>query len=370
MAAAAPDTTAVVPVIPTALTLWGAPRPPAPANPFVYDADRDRREFCRALLNTKEAKEVEEEVKKSGFMTIEQVRNIVKNNTIKETMEARGEMYAIDPEILILIDSRTNYTVFIAGDNVYTREQLYAHLPFHDLQATPESVFVQQEIGVFPARKYAMAADEFEYVARDVGDETVEFVMIEDMVGQVARDNYKAKRAPVKIVKTKIFLGREKWDDFCLVHRVAKGMVNITGQNPRSSAFMGLLQGPPARPLLMDEATLAEQQRRMEEALTRREEEAKLREEAAKKREEETRKVEMKIQADMSRIEDMLRAMQKVDLQRARATRAHKPSAARPESAAAVAPELPDAKRMPTAPESGDFRAVAAVDQDADSVPF
>lgn len=305
-----PATTAVaVRAVNTQLTLWGAPRPPAPADPFIYDPETDKKEYCRSLLSANDAKAVDEELKKGGFMTIAQVREIVKTNTIKESMDARGETYAIDPEIMIVIDSRVNYKVFITGDNVYTREELYSHMPFFDLQTDPEDVFVQQEIGVFPARKYAMESDEFEYVARDVGDETVEFVMIEDMVGKVARKDYKPKRAPAKIVKTKIYLGKEKWDDFCLVHRFAKGVFNVTGG--KGIPMFAALQPAAPRPLLMDEATIMAQQQRMEEAMKRREEEVRRREEEAQRREEETRKIEAKIQADVQRIEAMFGAMKK-----------------------------------------------------------
>ena len=318
----------------SSVTIWGTARPPAPADSFVYDAVAERAGYCRSLLSAADLHSIEEEIKKSGFMTIVQVREIIKNNTVKESMDARGETYAIDPEFMMVIDTRTNYKVFIAGDNVYTREELYEHLPFHDLGTDPESVFVQQEIGVFPARKYALDSDEFEYVARDVGDETVEFVMIEDMVGQAARKNYKSNRAPVKIVKTKIYLGKEKWDDFCLVHRVAKGIVNVTGGTTRSPFLAAMLQGPQARPMLMDEATILDQHRRMEEGIKRREEEAARREEEAKRREEANRKMELKLQADLARIETLMHAMK--DIHSARATRAHKPAA--PSSAADAAP--------------------------------
>lgn len=313
----------------TQLSLWGTPRPPPPQDPFVYDAEVERREYCRALLPAAEITSIEEEIKKNGFKTIEWVRETIRDNTVKESMDARGETYAIDPEIMMVIDARTNYKVFIVGDNVYTREELYAHLPFHDLKAEPENVFVQQEIGVFPARKYAMDDDEFEYVARDLGDDTIGFVMIEDMVGSVTRKNYKAKRAPVKIVKTKVFLGKEKWEDFCMIHRFAKGVVNISGGKP--SPFLAAMIGAAAsqaRPMLMDEAAMKEQQRRTEENMKRREEEARIREEAAKRREEETRRVEQKIQNDVKRIEAMLATMKKVNSESARATRPYKPAAA------------------------------------------
>lgn len=343
---AAPNaqSTAVIAASSDQLTLWGTARPPPPLDPFVYDAEVEKREFCRSLLPAAELSLIDEEIKKSGFMTIDQVRELIKSNSVKENMDARGETYAIDPEIMILVDARTNYKVFIAGDNVYTREELYTHFPFHDLKSEPEDVFVQQEIGVFPARKYAMDADEFEYVARDFGDETIEFVMIEDMVGRAARKNYQPKRAPAKIVKTKIFLGKDKWEDFRLIHRFAKGVFNISG-GKRTSPLFAMLAAPQQRPMLMDEATMLAQQKKMEEQMKRREEEAKIREEAARRREEEVRRVEQRIQADMKRIEKMLAEVGTVNSERSRATRPHKPAAA--EEVVSVAPSVLSAAPRP-----------------------
>jgi hypothetical protein len=322
------QSTAVATISGDHLTLWGTARPPPPLDPFVYNAEAERREFCRSLIPDVELTAIDEEIKRSGFMPIDQVRELIRVNMSKENMDTRGETYALDAETMIVIDARTNYKIFIAGDNVYTREELYTHFPFHDLKSDPENVFVQQEIGVFPPRKHAMNADDFEYVARDLGDETIEFVMIEDMVGRAARKNYQAKRAPAKVVKTKIFLGKDKWDDFQMIHRLAKGVVNISGGKQMSPLFAML--AAPQRPMLMDEATMIAQQKRMEEQVRQREEEARIREEAAKLREEENRRVEQRIQADLKRIEKMLSEVGRANVGRTGATRPHKPAAATP----------------------------------------
>ena len=186
------------------LSLWGAPLEAPPPCAFVYDAEVEGREYCRALLPAAEVAAIDAEVKKSGFMTMAQVRDIVRSQTVKETIDARGETLAIDADIMMVIDTRINHPIFVVGDNVYTRDELYAHFPFAELKAEPETVFVQQEIGVFPARKYALDADEFEYLARDAGDETVEFVMLEDLVGRACDRGadgrgakFRAERAPV-----------------------------------------------------------------------------------------------------------------------------------------------------------------------------
>ena len=108
--------TAVVAASSEQLTLWGAVRPPPPLDPFVYDAGAEKREYCRSLLPAAELSLIEEEIKRSGFMTIEQIRELVASNSVKENMDARGETYAIDPELMILIDARVNFPIFINSE--------------------------------------------------------------------------------------------------------------------------------------------------------------------------------------------------------------------------------------------------------------
>lgn len=189
----------------------------------MYDPAAEEKEYCRALMSPDDLERLKEEIARLGFLTIEMVRELISQNTVKESQEARGETYAIDPEMMMQIDTRTNFRIFIAGDNVYSREELLAHFPFREMCTSPEDVFVQQEIGVFPPRKWAMDDKSgeglgYEFVARDVGDPE-EFVMIEDLVGRAARKNYTARRAPVRVVKTKVYLGKERWEEFSLMKR-------------------------------------------------------------------------------------------------------------------------------------------------------
>lgn len=194
----------------------------------AYDPALEERDYSRSLMSPHDLALLKADIEGNGFMTIEGVRELIAANSAKETQEARGEIYAVDPELLMMVDTRTDFRVFIAGDNVYTREELFEHYPFEAFRTTPEDVFVQQEIGVFPPKLYAdpvAAATEgeaaYEYVARDLGDEE-EFIMIEDLVGRAARKNYKMRRAPVRVAKTKVFLAKEKWDDFVAMGRFAK----------------------------------------------------------------------------------------------------------------------------------------------------
>ena len=193
-------------------------RPPPPPDPDAYDREAENRGYARSLLGESDRGRLDDDINRNGYLTVEQVRALLRENTAPGAAEHAGP----DPELIMLVDTRTDYKVFIAGDNVYTRAELYDNYPFHEFNVQPEAVFAQQEIGVFPARKYALT-DELEYVARDVGDETVDFMMLEDLVGQAAREGYTAKRPPLRVARTKVYLGKDHWQDFLLMARLARG---------------------------------------------------------------------------------------------------------------------------------------------------
>jgi hypothetical protein len=254
----------------------------------AYDPAAEEKEYSRALMAPADLARLKADIEEYGFMSIEQVRELVRQNTVKETQEARGETYAIDPEMMMQVDTRTNFRIFITGDNVYTREELFDHFPFEAFRTQPENVFVQQEVGVFPPKKWAdpdkaRGEDAYEYVARDLGDDE-EFIMIEDLVGRAARKNYKMKRAPVRIVKTKVFLGKDKWEDFKTMKRFVKSFktfvtpLMLEGGDSSARALTYLFGGQPARrggPLaIQDEAGLAAAQQRRERAAQAREQAA------------------------------------------------------------------------------------------------
>ena len=308
---------------PLGLGIAPGERPPAPPDPDAYDRARENAEYARSLLDEEELRELDEELAKEGFMPIEKVRDLVLGNTAKGSVEAGG----LDPEIMALVDARIDYKIFIAGDNLYTREELYDHYPFHEFSVQPEAVFARQEIGIFPPRKHALK-EEFEYIARDDGDESVDFVMLEDLVGQAARRNYRLKRAPLRVVKTKIYVGKERWEDFALLQRFYRGAARVGaaqiayqgggGGAPFFAQAFGSLLGAGSggarggAPLLMDRAGLeaalaAEQQARAahEAAMAQREAEMARREAETAARAAE---VQRRIDADLRRVEAMLAA--------------------------------------------------------------
>jgi len=264
------------------------------------EEQEEQQEYTRSLLSEEELANLE----KDGNWSINEVRDFIKQNVVKESMEARGEIYALDPEVLMLIDLKTNFNVFIAGDNIYTREELVDIYPFKELNTTPENVFIQQEIGVFPPKKYAINSKQWEYIARDVGDKEL-FIMLEDMVGQAARFNYKLQRAPKKIVKTKIFFGKEAWEDFSLLRRLLRGVTRCLALEGGDSA--NILKALPYlfsnQLLLRDSKGVSKEKleqeelenRRREKELRRREKELLLREQQLREKQEEIRSLEDRI---------------------------------------------------------------------------
>jgi hypothetical protein len=320
-------------------------RPPAPPDPDVYDRAREDAEYARSLLSEQERAEVDAEIAKDGYLSIEEVRALITENTVKGSVEVGG----LDPEIMALVDARINYKIFVAGDNVYSREGLYDHFPFHEFNVQPEAIFVQQEIGIFPPRKHALA-DELEYIARDAGDESVDFVMIEDLVGQAARKNYKNKRAPYRVVKTKIYIGKERWEDFSLMQRFFRGAARVASAQLAYGggvpSIFTMLTGPQgASPLMIaDTATVEAERKAREEEIARREEELRRREEENRRAEEEARRLaaetQRRIDADLRRVEEMLATAAELRAQMAaeRAARAvAQAAAANPDAARADA---------------------------------
>ncbi len=292
----------------------GGERPKPPADPETYDPGREGKEFTRSLFDA----ETREQLRADGFFSIEEVRELVKTNSVKGTAEGAAEAaFTLDAELIILVDSRTNFKVFVTDDNVYTRDELYVAFPFQELGLLPEGVFARQEIGVFPPRKLALTED-LEYQARDVGDETVDFTRIEDLVGRAAKGpGYTDARPPIRVVKTKVFVGKERWKDFLATARVARCLVRsaqmqMLAPGVSSLSFFALGGAAPARasPLaLMDGEQLAQEQQRLkarEAALEQRERELRQKEEEKQKKDEADQR---RIREDIERLEAMMRAV-------------------------------------------------------------
>ena len=279
------------------------------------DKEVERDHYALSLFNDAQWADLKEEElrrEKSGrtrYWTIEEVRGQFTSNSVKEQMDFRGETLILDPEMMLLIDIRTDYNIFVSEDNIYTREELLEAYPFEHFKCVPEDVFVQQEIGVFPPKKYAMedhaGVVPDEYIARDVGDDSIDFVMIEDLVGMATRRGYKNKRAPSRIVLTKIYRAGDKWENFKLLKRIVHTFTTFA---PAIEAAGGSFFTLPSTgsvtpgPLAIQDAEGVERERRRAEEAELRAREAELR---AKEAELRAKEAELRWrEVEASRIEE------------------------------------------------------------------
>ena len=180
--------------------------------------------FTRSLLSEQEKASLDEE----GILSIENVRALICENMVKAQESYEGA-YGLDPDLLILIDSRIDYKIYIIDDNVYLFEELYMAYPFQEFNVTPESVMVRQDIGFFTNG---------ETIVVDAGDE---IIAVDDLVGLATKKNYTMKNKPEKVVNSKIYVGKEKWKDFAQLHKFFRGIARISNmqiENSETPAFL------------------------------------------------------------------------------------------------------------------------------------
>jgi hypothetical protein len=199
------------------LGLGNLSRPPPPPDPDKHDPGLEDREYSRSLMSAEERETI------GGYLSIDEVRSLIADNQTK----AGGEV-SIEPWLLLFLDARIDYKVFIVDDNAFTREELYDNYAFHEMKMQPEAVFARQEIGVFPPKGHALGP-ELEYEARDSDDLSIGevFLSVEDLVARASRANHKDKRPAHKVVKTKFYIGKELWRDFLHLQRTMRAMFRL-----------------------------------------------------------------------------------------------------------------------------------------------
>ena len=141
--------------------------------------------------------------------SIEDVRDLVRQNSMKENLNSLGESFTIDPELLLLIHSKVSFNVFIDGDSVFSYEELMAAHPFAEYNTSPEKVFVQQEVAVFE-----IEGGEMEVASRDVGDPS-DFVLARDLLSSPPQPRVMSSK-----VMTRVFIGKDNWNDFKLMKKM------------------------------------------------------------------------------------------------------------------------------------------------------
>jgi len=179
--------------------------------------DEENEQFTRQLLSEKEKSDL-------TIFPISTIRNIIIENNNRDTYDK------IDPDLLITVDSRINYNIYIVEDNIYTYEELCTVFPFQEFNISPDSIFIRQIIIIFD--------DNLVEVIND-GDPIISTYDLVKLA--TANPDIMTKediKKPIKIIKSKIFIGGEKWKDFLQLRGFFRGMVQVSnlqidnGQTP------------------------------------------------------------------------------------------------------------------------------------------
>jgi hypothetical protein len=181
--------------------------------------DEENDQFTRQLLSEKEKSDL-------SILEISAIRNIIIENSNRDSYDK------IDPDLLIAVDSRINYNIYIIEDNIYTYEELCTVYPFQEFNISPDSIFTRQIIIIFDDNLIEVIND---------GDPIIStYDLIKLGTATMANLEAAAKdiKRPSKIIRSKIFIGGEKWKDFLQLRGFFRGMIQVSnlqidnGQTP------------------------------------------------------------------------------------------------------------------------------------------
>jgi hypothetical protein len=233
----------------------GRARPAPPADPDAYDAAREEVEGGRSFLSAADLAELKRDVAAHGLLDIAAVRSALALGRAGSD-DGDDDDATVDPEMLLAVDVRVDFKVFLAGGEAYTRDDLYDHFAFHELGVTPEDVFAAQLVDAFaprgrPASSFGGDAGYAgcDFVARDADDDAVAPGRVDDLVamaGRRAGDKAAARQScepPLRTARTKVYVGRSRWGDFVALSRVCRGAVHVARRGGAVLALAGSAGG-------------------------------------------------------------------------------------------------------------------------------
>ena len=179
--------------------------------------DEENIFFTRQLLSPEKQEQV-----KNDFLSIEDIKQLFSMNENKYNCEI------IDPNLIIEIDSRINYNIYIVDDNIYSHDELCIAYPFQEFNILPNSIFTRQLIVLF---------ENGEIEAIHEGNQIICNTDLLNLVSKKIKNASEIIPAK-KIVNSKIFVGKEKWKDFLQMSSFFRSMVQVSnlqidnGQTP------------------------------------------------------------------------------------------------------------------------------------------
>jgi hypothetical protein len=204
---------------------WGRAEPPPP-DPDSFPPEEEAVKYTQSLLSEKDLEEVKvENAERGGPLSIAEVRKFLEGSRFP----GQEEPLAIEAGLLMWVDARVNYKVFIAEGSAFTREELWARYPFEELGTQPEVVFMQQEVYVSGKVR----------IAQDRSKVTPETARGRGGAGGAGGE---AGWVPKKRALTKVWVGKEGWAAFKQLTEVLRLQVRFA--QGRGVQLGGQLEGP------------------------------------------------------------------------------------------------------------------------------
>lgn len=225
----------------------------------------DEKAGCRKFLSCPELQALDEEER----WTIENVRDAV-NDAAKISADMRGEDLVLDPELLLIIDLRTDFDVYIIGDTAHDEHELVAAYPQLGT-ADPRTLCVRQEVAMFKTSEDVSSAFSQTYVSRDEGGG--DFMLIADEVRLALNGLTSTARQPDVTTKTHVYIAREAWADFKLAQRLSRVITTFASRpalcGPGGSGFapLALTFAAAAAPSKTEDVTGTQRQSTLSETL-------------------------------------------------------------------------------------------------------
>lgn len=158
---------------------------------------------------------------------------------IKKTINSDvKDVKKIDPHTLLKISAMSENNIFIADNDVYSREEIYNKYPFKELKTTPENVFIQQKIHIFNELKNYDDGPNPELISADITNNEV--LSLKDTMAKIKKkQNHISTDVKTGTILSKVFIAKTAFEDFKIMCRTIRSTIAVTG----STVFAQLIAG-------------------------------------------------------------------------------------------------------------------------------
>lgn len=148
------------------------------------------------LLSDEDKKTLISYINDHGYMSIENVVTLFNSNI------NNSDYTLIDEDIIINTDLRIDYPIFITKDSIYNREDIIKKYEMEKFNISPELIFNKQYIEVIDKDYY-----------------------LYDPESSISKES---KIGINTIYETKIYIGKDKWNEYLVMYQFMKSLSFIT----------------------------------------------------------------------------------------------------------------------------------------------